>query len=71
MNQGTMWTLLMKKSAVANLMQVHVKESVSPELTGVSTNLGIKDIVQRDLTGVETRLKKCVLLSYSVGKFSF
>jgi hypothetical protein len=27
--------------------------------------------VQRDLTGVETRLKQSVLLSYSVGKFSF
>ncbi len=31
----------------------------------------IKGIVQRDLTGVETRLKKSVLLSYSVGKFFF
>jgi hypothetical protein len=31
----------------------------------------LKGIVQRDLTGVETRLKKSVLLSYSVGKFSF
>jgi hypothetical protein len=30
-----------------------------------------KGIVQRDLTGVETRLKQSVLLSYSVGKFSF
>jgi hypothetical protein len=30
-----------------------------------------KGIVQRDLTGVETRLKKSVLLSYSVGKFFF
>jgi hypothetical protein len=30
-----------------------------------------KGIVQRDLTGVETRLKKSVLLSYSVGKFLF
>jgi hypothetical protein len=31
----------------------------------------LKGIVQRDLTGVETRLKKSVLLSYSVGKFFF
>jgi hypothetical protein len=30
-----------------------------------------KGIVQRDLTGVETKLKKSVLLSYSVGKFFF
>jgi hypothetical protein len=31
----------------------------------------LKGIVQRDLTGVETRLKKSVLLSYTVGKFLF
>ncbi len=31
----------------------------------------LKGIVQRDLTRVEARLKKSVLLSYSVGKFSF
>jgi hypothetical protein len=31
----------------------------------------LKGIVQRDLTRVETRLKKSVLLSYSVGKFLF
>jgi hypothetical protein len=31
----------------------------------------IKGIVQRDLTGVETRLKKSVLLSYSVSNFFF
>jgi hypothetical protein len=30
-----------------------------------------KGIVQRDLTGVETMLKKSVLSSYSVVKFSF
>ncbi len=34
-------------------------------------NQAIKGIVQRDLTLVETRLKKSVLLSYSVGKFFF
>jgi hypothetical protein len=33
--------------------------------------LSFKGIVQRNLTGAETRLKKFVLLSYSVGKFSF
>ncbi len=37
----------------------------------VSVSRMIKGIVQRDLTGIETRLKKSVLLSYSVGKFSF
>ncbi len=31
----------------------------------------LKGIVKWDLTGVETRLKHSVLLSYSVGKFSF
>jgi hypothetical protein len=30
-----------------------------------------KGIVLRDFTGVETRLKQSVLLSNSVGKFSF
>jgi hypothetical protein len=31
----------------------------------------LKGIVQRGLTGVETGLRQSVLLSYSVGKFSF
>jgi hypothetical protein len=31
----------------------------------------LKGIVQRDLTRAETRLKQSVLISYSVGKFSF
>jgi hypothetical protein len=38
-------------------------------LAGLKVSL--KGIVQQDLTGVETRLKKSVLLSYSVGKFFF
>jgi hypothetical protein len=37
----------------------------------LTTRDQLKGIVQRDLTGVETRLEKSVLLSYSVGKFSF
>jgi hypothetical protein len=34
-------------------------------------NYWFKGIVQRDLTGVETRLKRSVLMNYTVAKFAF
>ncbi len=52
---------LYRRFSVVQILQI---------LKGLSREV-FKGIVQRDLTGVETRLKKFVLLSYSVSKSFF
>ncbi len=51
--------------------QASVNSKLKMKYFALTTRDQLKGIVQRDLTGVETRREKSVLLSYSVGKFSF